>query len=302
MEFNRVGRNPLEIATTALLTAIPAIISFQQYGWTGLLIGGIAIAAWTAFISRNDNKPVKSHVANYDNLKDDLKNKTQYYSDFLRLDHTVRDLAPRFGLEDIRPVITDRKGSTAAAYSTNKLEMSYGLIRLLDDDELRWVVGHELAHLKNKDLKLKRVFDAAATIADAGFLGSVIAPLFGTSMNALSGFWPILFGTIALKLSFNFLSSHLYRTMEHNADIDALEFVPKNKAISALQKVEKFLQTQMGENNLRFHKHHDSIFDLIASHPSHERRITAIKDAKIDHSSRKPLGIAFDIARPFAFI
>lgn len=85
-----------------------------------------------------------------------------------RLYKIVRELAPRFGL--IEPRIALIPTETPNAFATGRNEKhavvaaTVGILRMLDDRELRGVLAHELAHVKDRDILLMTF---AATIAGA---------------------------------------------------------------------------------------------------------------------------------------
>jgi len=85
-----------------------------------------------------------------------------------RLAKIVHELAPQFGL--VAPRIAIIPTQTPNAFATGRNEKravvaaTEGILRLLDDRELRGVIAHELAHVKDRDILLMTL---AATLAGA---------------------------------------------------------------------------------------------------------------------------------------
>jgi heat shock protein HtpX len=79
----------------------------------------------------------------------------------VELAKTIGVVRPRIGLvEDLRP--------NAFICGRNKRPMivfSLGLIRMLDDDELRAVAAHELVHIKHRDTQFRTVASALAWLS-----------------------------------------------------------------------------------------------------------------------------------------
>ena len=111
--------------------------------------------------------------------------------------------------------------------------MTNGIRQLLSERELRAVLGHEMAHVYNRDILISTI---AASVASAiswiGFVGI----WFGGSNRQGGGnliallLAPILAGMIQMAIS---------RSREYEADADGSEFVSDPLALaSALQKIE----------------------------------------------------------------
>ena len=85
-----------------------------------------------------------------------------------RLAKIVHELAPQFGLVSPRIAIIPTQTPNAFATGRNDrhavVAATEGILRLLDDRELRGVLAHELAHVKDRDIL---VMTFAATLAGA---------------------------------------------------------------------------------------------------------------------------------------
>jgi heat shock protein HtpX len=85
-----------------------------------------------------------------------------------RLARIVRELAPQFGLVEPRIALIPTQSPNAFATGRNErhavVAATEGILHLLNDRELRGVLAHELAHIKDRDIL---VMTLAATLAGA---------------------------------------------------------------------------------------------------------------------------------------
>src|SRR5258705_9756951 len=99
-----------------------------------------------------------------------------------RLYETVARLAQRAGLPQPRCYVIPDASPNAFATGRNPqhaaVAATEGILRLLTDDELEGVLGHELAHVKHRDILISSV---AATLAAAIMMVSRFAMFFGGS-------------------------------------------------------------------------------------------------------------------------
>lgn len=104
-----------------------------------------------------------------------------------RLARIVAELAPQFGLVAPRLAIIPTPAANAFATGRNEhhavVAATEGILHLLDDRELRGVLAHELAHIKDRDIL---VMTLAATLAGAiSYLAQAF--IFGEMFGGFGG-------------------------------------------------------------------------------------------------------------------
>jgi heat shock protein HtpX len=157
----------------------------------------------------------------------------------------VDRLAKRAGLPQPRCFVIPDASPNAFATGRNPehaaVAATEGILRLLSDDELEGVLGHELAHVKHRDILISSV---AATLAAAIMMVSRFAMFFGGSGNGRDdrqGSNPFaLIATIILApIAAMLIQAAISRSREFDADAggSAIAGGP-NGLVSALRKIE----------------------------------------------------------------
>ena len=131
---------------------------------------------------------------------------------------------------------TGRNAEHAAVAATE------GLLELLNDDELKGVIGHEMAHIQNKDMLIGTI---AATFAGAiGILASIArwGAIFGGYSRDERGGGGIglLAAAIVAPLAAMIIQMAISRQREYKADAEAGRLTGKYAGLaSALEKLHK---------------------------------------------------------------
>ncbi len=167
-----------------------------------------------------------------------------------------------------------------------------GLVEKLDRNELAGVLGHELAHIRNRDVLLFTIM--AAFIGSVGLLAALAwrgargTRVSGRSKN--SGQIAVALLGIAIVLWLvswigRLLNMAVSRSREFLADATAVEFTREPEGLmEALQKIQRqALETEYGTADMAhayFAQPHFHAAGLFESHPPIEERITRLRGWK----------------------
>jgi len=143
-----------------------------------------------------------------------------------RLSRIVGRLAARAGLPMPRVYIIPDASPNAFATGRNPehaaVAATEGVLQILSDDELEGVIGHELAHVKHRDILISSI---AATLAAAIMMASRMAMFWGAGFGSRrdddrSGSNPIvLLATLILApLAAMLIQAAISRSREFDAD------------------------------------------------------------------------------------
>lgn len=204
----------------------------------------------------------------------------------------VDELRRNAGLPMPRVYICPHEAPNAFATgrSPHKAAVAFtqGAMRLLDRDELRGVIAHELAHIKNRDTLTSTI---AATIA--GVLATVaqFAFFFGAGSrqggNPLAALVAIILAPIAAAL----IKGMISRSREFVADADGARIAGSpDGLISALTKLDAMNRRvpmrspNPAQNNMFIVEPlagGRSLVNLFATHPPTEKRIAALRRLRV---------------------
>ncbi|MGQ9684842.1 MAG: zinc metalloprotease HtpX [Thiobacillaceae bacterium] len=224
------------LKTTLLMAAIVAL-----FGAVGMAIGGaqgmifalILGGAMNLYAYWNSDRMVLSM---YGAREVDAASGGEFYA-------MVSELAQRAGLPMPRVYIIDEAQPNAFATGRNPehaaVAATTGILRLLDKRELRGVMAHELAHVKNRDTLISTL---SATVAGAISALAQFGMLFGAGNNQREGHPAVnLIMMILAPLAAVLIQMAISRAREFGADRGGAEISGDPEALaSALTKIESY--------------------------------------------------------------
>jgi heat shock protein HtpX len=205
---------------------------------------------------------------------------------------------PRVG---IMPTDTPNAFATGRNENHAVVVATSGILKMLDENELTAVLGHEISHITHKDILVTTIAATIATIIS--YIGNMIifSMLFGEENRGNNGMI-LLVAAILIPMGAMFVQLGISRSREADADEGSVRLMKEPDAlISSLEKISKPLQKRSASpqgssrnipqpgayssmflvNNFGGH----SLLNLFSAHPSLEKRINNINRV------RKELGI-----------
>jgi heat shock protein HtpX len=205
-----------------------------------------------------------------------------------RLYEIVGRLAQRAGLPQPRCYIIPQESPNAFATGRDPdhaaVAATEGILQLLTDDELAGVLGHELSHVKHRDILISSI---AATLAAAIMMISRFAMFFGGGRrDDRDGGNPIaLLATLILApLAAMLIQAAISRSREYDADAGGAEIAGgPNGLVSALRKIEAASKVvPLDANPATAHMFivkpfsAQALLGLFSTHPPTDQRIRAL--------------------------
>lgn len=213
-----------------------------------------------------------------------------------RLWNLLENLSISRGLAmpSLRIIESDGMNAYASGLSKQRaaVTVTRGLMRALDDDELEAVLAHELAHIRNRDVRLLVIAVifvgiisfAAELMARGLFRGSLIRA--GGARRGRSGNAGVLILVAVLVIAIAWVLAivirfSMSRAREYMADAGAVELTKNPDAmISALNKISGRAEIEEAPQELRQMFLHDdkmAFAGLFATHPPIPKRIEALQ-------------------------
>ncbi len=297
--------------TFALLAGLTALFVGAGYmigGATGMLIAFVLAAGMNVFSYWNADKIV---LRAYGAVEVDESHPEPLVRKYAR---DVRDLALRAGLPMPRVCIIDSDQPNAFATGRNPenaaVAATTGLLAMLDRDEIRGVMAHELAHVKNRDTLTMTV---TATIAGAISALANFAFFFGGSREDDERPGGII-GAIALAIlapiAAMLVQMAISRSREYEADRVGAEIAGDNRGLArALEKIDAYARGGVVNHEAERNPATAHMFiinplagrgadNLFSTHPATRNRIEALLKLAIGQGTRQRLETAVPTSGP----
>ena len=160
----------------------------------------------------------------------------------------VEKLAGRAGLPMPRVYIINEDAPNAFATGRNPsnaaVAVTTGLMRVLDYNEISGVLGHELAHVKHRDILISTIAATMATVISYAASIAQWAAIFGggrSSDDDRGGIIGLIVTAIVAPIAAALIQMAISRSREYSADEGGAEICGNpNYLASALEKIEYY--------------------------------------------------------------
>lgn len=207
--------------------------------------------------------------------------------------NTVASLAKEAGINTPEMGIFPAQQSNAFATGWNKnnalVAVSEGLLRRMNQDEIRAVLGHEIAHVANGDMVTLALIQGVINtfvMFFARIIGNIVdRAVFKNERGHGMGFYLVTFVTeIILGILASAIVMWFSRYREYRADEGGAALAGKSAMINALRRLqqEQELPNQLPDSMVAFGINQgvrDGLMKLFASHPPLEERIKALEES-----------------------
>ncbi len=202
-----------------------------------------------------------------------------------RVHRMVEELSRNAGLPKPKLYIVDLPVPNAFATGRNEnnsvVAVSPAILEMLEDEELRGVLAHELGHIKNKDILISTI---AATLAGTISYMAQIVYFNGGNREGRNNVFGIIAMTVVTPLLAGMLRMAISRSREYLADETGAKMASDSNGLSnALKK----LHLYSAENKVIAEPRHEAtahmfiinpfkastLLSLFSTHPPMEERI-----------------------------
>ena len=212
-----------------------------------------------------------------------------------RLHRMVEDVAGMAGLPKPKVYVVQNDAPNAFATGRNPkhsaVAVTTGITRILNEDELKGVLAHEMGHIKNRDILISAI---VATVASAIMFMAFMARWslffggFGRSRNqyaGLIGVAAIIAIAILAPIGAMLIRSAISRQREYGADETGARISGRPLALaSALRKLQMGAQTRptkVSESTAHMYTvsplRSDFMGNLFSTHPPVDERIARLE-------------------------
>ena len=162
----------------------------------------------------------------------------------------VENLAGRAGLPMPRVYIINEDAPNAFATGRNPsnaaVAVTTGLMRALDYNEISGVLGHELAHVKHRDILISTIAATMATVISYAASIAQWAAIFGAGRSSdddRGGIIGLIVTAIIAPIAAALIQMAISRSREYSADEGGAEICGNpNYLAAALEKIEYYAQ------------------------------------------------------------
>jgi len=219
----------------AALTGFFLVVGYLLGGQTGLVIALVVALGMNLFAYWNSD----SMVLRMSNAREVGP------AEAPELYQIVEQLAQRAGLPMPRVYLIDEDQPNAFATGRSPdhaaVCVTRGILQVLNRDELRGVLAHELSHVKNRDILIGSVAAAVALaitfVARFAFWGALFGGGGGDRDNAFGALLMMILAPIAAAL----LQMSLSRSREYQADESGAHLAHDGESLArALEKIEAY--------------------------------------------------------------
>lgn len=189
------------------------------------------------------------------------------------------------------PQVWIYKSSDPNAFATwpskNKslVAVSSGLLENMDENEIEWVLAHEMSHILNWDMITMTLLQWVVNTFVI-FISRLIMIAIENTMDENFGFFGYIIIVSLLEWALMFLALPLImwfsRYREYRADAGSANLVWSHKMIASLEKLKSFVGQQKKEKDSNFAafkiSSKGSWMKLFSSHPDLDDRIKKLKE------------------------
>jgi heat shock protein HtpX len=279
---------PLESAmnylrTVVLLAGLTALfmgVGYLMGGQGGMVIALLVATAMNLFTYWNSDRMVLSMTGAQEV---DARSAPEFVG-------LVRELAGRAGLPMPRVYIMQEAQPNAFATGRNPknsaVAVTAGIMKRLSEDELRGVIAHELAHIRNRDVLLQSV--ASAIGASITYLGYMLLWFGGDEDSGPLGLVASLAMVILAPLAATLIQLSISRQREYSADATGAEICGNPESLaSALLRLEEGakaipMQVNQAAEPLYIVKpfRGSGIAAMFSTHPPIEERVRRLRQMR----------------------
>ena len=275
------------LKTAVLLAAITGLfllIGFLIAGPTGIIIAFVFAAAMNFFAYWSSDKLALRMAGAREATPEEAP----------QLHRVVEQVASLANLPKPRVYIIDTPTPNAFATGRNAqhaaVAATTGILNILDERELRAVLGHELGHVKNHDILTSSIVATlAGAISMIAWMGLWFGGIFGgRDRNNPYGGLIMLAAFLLAPIAATMIQLGISRAREYQADATGAELTHDPEALaSALEKLERGVQvrpmepTPMAQSTAHLYIVNPfrggGISNLFSTHPPIEERIRRLR-------------------------